>query len=268
MPKSAESRNASAVGLVRSSSDMPGESSPAACSSAAGVARFTSTHLPPRRWVGKSRRTASDAAQPCAPPEKRTKPKPRDLLVRRSTITTASATAPYWPKYALRSSVLTSCGRPPTKILFEVRSWLRSPGTARFTSTRRLSSHCCSWRTAAAAAGASNVTKPKPRGRPFLFITTASTMQPYLAKWARRASVVVVAAMPPTNSLQQSEAPDPEQDRLMGSSYMVSGSIAALASARVLAALWVCGRDILDAEPVPSGSLGGRMCKDTSSPAA
>mmetsp|Transcript_78516 Transcript_78516/g.230289 ORF Transcript_78516/g.230289 Transcript_78516/m.230289 type:complete len:267 (+) Transcript_78516:233-1033(+) len=65
-----------------------------ACSTAAGVARFTSTHLPARWCEAKSIMTASAAAPPCGPPAKRTKPKPRDLLVRRSTMTTASATGP------------------------------------------------------------------------------------------------------------------------------------------------------------------------------
>mmetsp|Transcript_45146 Transcript_45146/g.89480 ORF Transcript_45146/g.89480 Transcript_45146/m.89480 type:complete len:202 (-) Transcript_45146:404-1009(-) len=76
----------------------PAAASVASCSAAAGVARFTSTHLPASLCEAKSMRAASEAAEPWAPSAKRTKPKPRDRFVRRSTITTASATKPYAPK--------------------------------------------------------------------------------------------------------------------------------------------------------------------------
>mmetsp|Transcript_117632 Transcript_117632/g.228684 ORF Transcript_117632/g.228684 Transcript_117632/m.228684 type:complete len:264 (+) Transcript_117632:185-976(+) len=73
----------------------PAKPALASCNAAAGVARFTSTHLPASLCDGKSMRTASDATEPCAPFAKRTKPKPRDRFVCRSTMTTASATKPY-----------------------------------------------------------------------------------------------------------------------------------------------------------------------------
>mmetsp|Transcript_97947 Transcript_97947/g.281782 ORF Transcript_97947/g.281782 Transcript_97947/m.281782 type:complete len:206 (-) Transcript_97947:299-916(-) len=117
-----------------------------------GAADFTSIHLPRILWCEYAAMTFSTASAPSGPGRKHTKPKPRDLPVAGSIITTVSDTVPNFPKWSERSAATALCGRPPTKTLFV-------PGTARFTSTLRPLTSCApSFMAASAPVACAKVT--------------------------------------------------------------------------------------------------------------
>mmetsp|Transcript_57689 Transcript_57689/g.146332 ORF Transcript_57689/g.146332 Transcript_57689/m.146332 type:complete len:249 (+) Transcript_57689:417-1163(+) len=116
-----------------------------------GSAFFTSIHLPRIRWLSCRANAVATAAVPSGPGRKQTKPKPRDLLVAGSIMTTASDTMPKVSKWSLSSPEVVFCGRPPTKSLLV-------PGTARFTSTLRPPMSCTVANTASGPVATAKVT--------------------------------------------------------------------------------------------------------------